>query len=69
MQEWKWPSVVVFTVVVAAIVIMFGLTKDQAMREHLIGYLDAIVTFIVGAAAGGTVGGTIGFAMGRKSIP
>ena len=67
MTEWKWPSVVAFTVVVAAIVIMFGLTDDQPTRDRLIGYLDAIVPFIVGAAAGGAVGGSIGFARGKGS--
>ena len=59
MKEWTWPSVAVFTVVVAAIVIMFGLTDDQQTQAHLIGYLEAIVNFIVGAAAGALVGGTI----------
>ena len=65
MKEWKWPPVVVFTVVVAAIVIMFGLTDDQPTRERLIGYLDVIVPFIVGAAAGTAVGGTMGFVRGK----
>ena len=66
MKEWTWPSVVTFTVVVAAIVIMFGLTDDPTMRKQLIGYLDRIVPFIVGAATGGAVGGSIGFARGMR---
>jgi hypothetical protein len=65
MKDWKWPAVVAFTVVVAGIVVMFGLTDDPPTRNHLIGYFDAIVPFIVGAAAGGTVGGAVGFAKGK----
>ena len=49
-----------------AIVIMFGLTDDPTMRKQLIGYLDRIVPFIVGAATGGAVGGSIGFARGMR---
>ena len=55
-MKWTWPLVAVITVLLAAIVTMFGLTDDQPTRDHLIGYVDAIVPFIVGAAAGGVVG-------------
>jgi hypothetical protein len=65
MKDWKWQAVVGFTVIVAAIVTMFGLTDNQGTRDHLIGYLDTLVPFVVGAAAGGTIGGTAGFARGR----
>jgi len=66
MKEWKWPFVISFSVLVAAIVAMFGLTEDAATREHLIGYMDAIVPFVVGAAAGGTVGGITGYTKGKS---
>lgn len=66
MKDWTWPLVAVITVLLAAIVIMFGLTDDQATRDHLIGYLDAIVPFIVGAVAGSAVGGVIGFKKGKS---
>ncbi|MEJ2147729.1 MAG: hypothetical protein P8020_21635 [Acidobacteriota bacterium] len=65
MQDWKWPFVVGFAAVLAAIVFMFGLTEDQQIRNHLIGYLDSIVPFVIGAAAGGVVGGSVGFARGK----
>jgi len=68
MKEWKWPFVIGFIALVAAIVTMFGLTEDAAIREHLIGYMDAIVPFVVGTAAGGAVGGSIGFAKGKGVI-
>ena len=68
MAEWKWPPVVVFAIVVAAIVIMFGLADDQPTRDRLITYLDMIVPFVVGAAAGGTVGGSVGFLKGKGVI-
>lgn len=66
MQDWKWPAVVAFAIPVAAIVIMFGLTNDQETRAHLLGYFDAIVPFVVGAAAGGAVGGSLGYLRGRN---
>jgi hypothetical protein len=65
MKDWKWPAVAALTVVVAAIVVMFGLTNDQTTRNHLVGYFDSIVPFVVGAAAGATVGGAVGFAKGK----
>ena len=65
MKEWKWPFVVGFAIVVAGIVTMFALTDDPTAREHLIGYFDAIVPFVIGAAAGGTVGGITGLAKGK----
>ena len=68
MKEWQWPAVVAFAVLVAAIVAMFGLTNDQPTREHLIGYLDAIVPFVVGAAAGGAIGGSVGYAKGKNFL-
>lgn len=69
MNDYSWQFVAVFSVVVAAVVIMFAITDDQSMREHLINYMDAIVPFIVGGVAGGAVGFAkgkkVGFAMGK----
>ena len=65
-KDWKWAGVLAFSVVVAAIVIMFGLTDDQEMRRQLMGYLSTMVTFVIGAATGGAVGGTVGFRIGLK---
>jgi hypothetical protein len=64
MQEWKWPAVAAFGLLLAAIVAVFGLANDQDTRNHIIDYLDAIVPFIVGAAAGGTVAGATGYLWG-----
>ena len=63
--DWTWPLVLVVGLVVAAIVAMFGLTDDAAIRDRLLGYFDAVLPFIVGAGAGATVGGTVGFFRGR----
>ena len=68
MKDLTWPGVVVFTGVVAAIVVMFGLANDDTTRKHLLGYFDTIVPFIVGAAAGAAAGGTVGFLKGAKLI-
>ncbi len=65
MKEWKWPFVAVIVVVVAAIVVLFGLAEDPEIRKHLISYFDSIVPFVFGAAAGGAVGGSVGFAKGK----
>lgn len=69
MKDWKWPFAVAFIAVITAIVFMFGLTNDPEMREHMIGYLDTIVPFVIGAAAGGTVGGVAGFSKGMAERP
>jgi hypothetical protein len=57
--------------VLAALVIMFGLSDDVTVRNHLLGYFDSIVPFIVGTAAGGAVGSAVafrrGFAEGKAS--
>jgi cysteine synthase len=65
MKEWKWPAVALVGLVLAAIVVMYGLTDDPTIRAHLVGYLDSIVPFIIGAATGGTVGGVAGYVKGR----
>jgi hypothetical protein len=48
--------VVVIGLVLAAIVVMCGLSDDPSMQTRLLDYLDKIVPFVVGAAAGGSVG-------------
>jgi len=68
MKDWKWPSVIVFIAMLAAIVTMFGLTDDAAERAHLIGYLDTLVPFVVGGATGATVGALAGYARARGVI-
>ena len=65
MKDWSWISVVVFIVVVAAIVIMFSVTNDQAIQNHLVGYLDVIVPFVAGAGSGGAAGFAVGYAKGK----
>ncbi len=68
MKEYTCPFVVVFITVVAAIVAMFGLTDHQPTQDHLLGYMDTIVPFLVGATAGGAVGGSVGYLRGQKSV-
>jgi hypothetical protein len=48
-----------------------GSSDDVTVRNHLLGYFDSIVPFIVGTAAGGAVGSAVafrrGFAEGKAS--
>ncbi|HEU4682066.1 MAG TPA: hypothetical protein VFS51_09985 [Gemmatimonadales bacterium] len=71
MKELTWPGVVVFVFVLAALVIMFWVSDEATMRNHILGYFDSIVPFIVGAVAGAAVGGAIafqrGYTMGKAS--
>jgi bacteriorhodopsin len=64
MKELTWAGVVVFTVVVAAIVVMYVNTADPATRDRLIGLLQLLVTFVAGSAAAGVAGWHRGFAKG-----
>jgi hypothetical protein len=64
MKELTLPGVVVFIAVLAALVIMFGLSDEATMRNHVLGYFDSIVPFILGAAAGAAVGGAVAFRRG-----
>ena len=68
MRDWTWPAVSVIGIVVAAIVILFGLADDQPTRDHLIGYLDSIVPFVVGGTVGAVTGSVVGFSRGVKSV-
>ena len=65
MKEWTWPTVTIFGIIVAAIVIMFLSTDDSALQSRLVGYLDALVPFVVGAGAGAAVGGSVGYVRGK----
>jgi hypothetical protein len=67
MKDLTWPAVVVFIAVLAALVVMFGLAGDVALRNRILGYFDSIVPFIVGAAAGATVGYARGYTRGYAS--
>jgi uncharacterized membrane protein len=60
--DWTWPLVVVIGLVLAAIVAMFGLTDDASIQTKLLGYFDAVVPFVVGAA----IGGGVGYLRGRE---
>lgn len=68
MKDWTWPAVAAFGIIVAAIVVLFVFTDDASTRTHLIGYMDGIVPFVVGAAAGGVTGGALGLARARGTI-
>ena len=66
MKDFTWPSALVFISVIAALAVMYAFADDPATRIKLVGYFDAIVPFIVGAAAGGTIGTVVGFARARQ---
>ncbi len=68
MKDFTWPSAFVFAIVVAGLVVLYGLSDDPVIRTRLIGHFDTIVPFIVGAAVGGSVGGAAGFARGKGLI-
>ena len=50
-----WQAVVAFLGVIAALVIMFGITNDETTRKQILGYLDTIIPFLVGGAAGAAI--------------
>lgn len=56
MGEWKWPSVVVFGIVVAAIVMLYWLSDDADTHTLLLGWAEKVLTFVIGAGAGGALG-------------
>lgn len=64
MKHVTWPVVVVVVAVLATVSVMFGLERDPAMRQQILGYFDILVPFIVGLAAGGGAGAVAGFASG-----
>lgn len=64
MKHVTWPVVVVVVAVLAAVSVMFGLERDPAMRQQILGYFDILVPFIVGVAAGAGAGAAAGFAGG-----
>ncbi len=68
MKDWTWPATVIFGLIIGAIVALFALTEDADMRKQLIGYLDTIVGFVVGAATGAAVGGTVTYLKAKNII-
>ena len=50
-----WQAIVVLLGIVAAIVIMFGMTNDETTRKQLLGYLDTIVPFLFGGVFGAAI--------------
>ena len=67
MKDLTWPAVVVVLAVLAALVVVFGLSDDAAIRNRVLGYFDSIVPFIVGSGAGATVGYARGYMKGAKA--
>jgi hypothetical protein len=68
MKAWTWPSVCLFAILVAGIVLLYWRTDDPATRNTILGYFDTIVTFVAGAATGGALGAAAGFLRGRASV-
>ncbi len=66
MKDWTWPMVAAFFTIVAAVVALFALSNDLETRKHLIGYMDNIVVFVVGAAAGAAAGAGTAYYRGYK---
>lgn len=64
MKHITWPVVVVVVAVLAAVSVMFGLEQDPTIRQHILGYFDVIVPFIIGLGAGAGAGAAGGFASG-----
>ena len=65
MKELTWQAVVVFLAVVAAIVILFVNTSDEATRAALVGFLEILVGFVVGGGIAATAGWHRGYAKGK----
>ena len=66
MSNWTWPAVVLIGILVAGIATLFAVAPDQATRDHILGYFDTLVAFVIGTVTGATAGSTIGFLRGRK---
>jgi hypothetical protein len=56
MQKWTWALVTVVGVLLLAIWIMFIRATEPELQVRLLGWLDQIIPFVVGAAAGGAAG-------------
>jgi hypothetical protein len=56
MGSWRWPSVVVFGIIVAAIVMLFWLSDDADTHTLLLGWAEKVIMFAIGAGAGGALG-------------
>ena len=64
MKHVAWPVVVLIVAALAAIVVMFGLDPDPAVRQQILGRFDVLMPFIVGLGAGAGAGAVAGFAGG-----
>ena len=64
MKHVAWPVVVLIVAALAAIVVMFGLDPDPAVRQQILGRFDVLMPFIVGLGAGAGAGATAGVAGG-----
>jgi hypothetical protein len=64
MKHVTWPVVVLIVAALAAIVVMFGLDQDPAVRQQILGRFDVLMPFIVGLGTGAGAGAAAGFAGG-----
>jgi len=66
MKDGKWLALVVITLVIAIVAMFLG-TSDQETRSHILGLMDRVVTFVVGATVGGAAVGLTPFLRRRLS--
>ena len=64
MPRWPWALVFAVGSVLLAILIMFWGATEPEVQLTLLGWLDRVIPFIVGAGAGGTAGA--GWAYGGR---
>jgi hypothetical protein len=60
-KTWTWPAVAAFLILAGALVGLYALANDPAHRNHILGYMDTLVPFVVGAAAGALTGFSVGY--------
>jgi hypothetical protein len=68
MKTFTWQAVIALTVVLASLVVIYNNTSDLDTRKQLLGYVETVLAFFVGAAAGGAVAGIVGYFKGKNMI-
>ena len=67
MDKLTWPGTIVLVIVIWALAYMFNNAGNSEMQATILGYLETVITFLIGGASGGAIaGGTLyGVGYGR----
>ena len=53
-----WPITVLLTALIFSMAYMYGRTTDEETKKRIPGYIDKVVTFLIGGVTGGAITGT-----------